>query len=168
MRTLANLMILSMLCVMLLGGCSQATQKPTDEAINPGEKIGAFLIKTGDQAALNDENLKCSKQGQEEKYVCEIAVGDEINASLGIYDDQYTGKLDEIWSKHTYQMTINGRPVNLQAFGSIDRQHPTVGMMRYWNVVIKADKPGEITVHSKSVVHDEQFEDTTTYKFIAP
>jgi hypothetical protein len=65
-------------------------------------------------------------------------------------------------------MSINDRPVNLKAFGSIDRQHPTVGMMRFWNVVIGADKPGEITVHSKGVVGGDPFEDTTTYVFVSP
>jgi hypothetical protein len=41
-------------------------------------------------------------------------------------------------------------------------------MMRYWNVVIAADKPGKITVHSKGSVGNKPFEDTSTYVFTAP
>ena len=160
---------LIVLFAISVGACARATQEPTNEAINPGDKIGDFLITTGDEevvASSLDQN--CSKQGDEEKYICENIVGKDINASLGIYDDQYTGKLDELWSKHSYEMTINDRPVNLKAFGSIDRQHSTVGMMRYWNVVIGADKPGELTVHSKGIAGGDPFEDTTTYLFVSP
>ena len=160
---------LIVLFAVIVGACAGATQEPTIEAINPGDKIGDFLITTGDEEVVASSfDQKCSKQGDEEKYICENIVGKDINASLGIYDDQYTGKLDELWSNHTYEMTINDRPVNLQAFGSIDRKHPTVGMMRHWNVVIVANKPGEITVHSKGVAGGDPFEDTTTYVFIAP
>ena len=169
MKTLAYLMILGMLCAVFLGGCAKATPEPTGETINPGDKIGDFLVKTGDESVFaNDDDTTCSKQGEGEKYLCEAPVGKDVIVSNGIYDDQYNGKLDELWSNHTYEMTINDRPVNLKAFGPIDRQHPTVGMMRYWNVVIRADKPGEITVHSKGVVGGDPFEDTTTYSFVAP
>jgi hypothetical protein len=40
--------------------------------------------------------------------------------------------------------------------------------MRRWNVVIAAEKPGEITVHYKTTVGDKNFEDTSTYVFVAP
>ena len=169
MKPLAFLMILIMLCTMFIGGCSQTTQVPANQAINPGDKIGDYLVKTGDESVFaNDDEYSCSKQGEGENYLCEVPLGKDINVSMGIYDDQYTGKLDELWSKHSYEMTINDRPVNLKAFGSIDRQHSTVGMMRYWNVVIGADKPGELTVHSKGIAGGDPFEDTTTYLFVSP
>ncbi|OGO35335.1 MAG: hypothetical protein A2W35_22160 [Chloroflexi bacterium RBG_16_57_11] len=169
MKTLAYLMILCTLCAVFLSGCAKVIPEPTDEAINPGDKIGDFIIITGDDSVFaNSEDLPCRKQGEEERYVCESLIGKAINVSMGVYDDQYTGKLDELWSKHTYEMTINNLPVDLQAFGSIDRQHPTVGMMRHWNVVIGAEKPGELIVHSKGIVDGDPFEDTTTYVFVTP
>ncbi len=168
MNKLVYLTLIVLLAISV-GACARATQEPTNEAINPGDKIGDFLITTGDEevvASSLDQN--CSKQGEGEKYRCEIMVGEEFNASMGVYDDQYSGKLDELWSNHTYAMTINARPVNLQAFGSLDYKHPTVGMMRFWNVVIVAEKPGEITVHSTGVAGDDPFDDTSTLVFIAP
>jgi hypothetical protein len=152
-----------------VAACASVTQTPSVEPIKPGDKIGDFLITTGDEAdAANSHDLNCSQQGEGETYLCDSIVGTNLNVSNGIYDDQYSGKLDELWSNHTYAMTIDGRPVNLQAFGSLDYKHPTVGMMRFWNVVIVAEKPGEITVHSTGVAGDDPFDDTTTYVFIAP
>jgi hypothetical protein len=168
MRKLASWGVVVLLA-LIVGACGSATQTPTDETINPGDKIGDILITTGDESEVaNSLNLNCSKQGEGETYLCETSVGTNPNVSMGFYDDQYSGKLDEIWSSHTYVMTINDRPVNLEAFGSVDYQHPTAGMMRWWNVVIKADKPGEIIVHSKGTAGGDPFEDTTTYAFSAP
>jgi hypothetical protein len=168
MKKLAFL-TLSLLLTVTVAACATAISESPTEAINPGDKVGDFVIRAGDEANLaNSEEINCSKQEDEEKYICEVMVGKDLNVSLGVYDDQYSGKLEELWSKHTYDMTINDRPVNLQAFGSIDQQHPSAGMMRYWNVVIAADKPGEITVHSKGSVGNKPFEDTSTYVFIAP
>jgi hypothetical protein len=159
---------LIMLIAVIISACASPTQEPEDETINPGDKIGDFVITTGDKTNLdNSEEFRCSQQGEEGDR-CEVMVGKDPNVSNGIFDSQYTGKLEEIWSNHTYEMTINDRPVNLQAFGSIDYQHPTVGTVRYWNVVIVADKPGEISVHSKGNVGGKSFEDTTTYEFITP
>jgi hypothetical protein len=76
--------------------------------------------------------------------------------------------LDTLWSEHTYQLLINDRPVNLDAFGSVDVLQPQVGKMRHWNLVIVADKPGEITTRDSGVVDDNPFEQTTTYTFNAP
>jgi hypothetical protein len=158
-----------LLWVWSVAACASPTQAPSVEPIKPGDKIGDFLVTTGDEAdAANSHELNCSKQGEGENYSCNVSVGTNLNVSNGIYDDQYSGKLDEIWSNHTYEMTINDRPVDLEAFGSVDFQHPTAGAMRHWNVVVVADKPGEITVHSKGTAGGDPFEDTTTFVFSAP
>ena len=87
---------------------------------------------------------------------------------MGVYAG-FSGKdLDTLWSEHTYKMFINDRPVNLEAFGSIDFLHPRAGPMRSWNVVIVATKQGEITLHDMGVVDGEPSESTVTYLFSAP
>ena len=48
-------------------------------------------------------------------------------------------------------MFIEGRPVDLQAFGTTDFDNPMVGTVRVWNVVIVTDTPGKITAHSTEV-----------------
>ena len=66
------------------------------------------------------------------------------------------------------RMSIEGRPVNLKAFGSDDVPHPQVLSLRAWNVVLVADKPGEVTVHSRGAFDGDPFDETSTYTFSAP
>jgi hypothetical protein len=158
---------------VLLVSCAAAVPLPADTSkpIEPGDRIGDLLITKGAEGedVVHLWDLDCPKQaGAGERYSCKTDVGAKVNVSAGIYDETFTGKLDSIWADHTYEMSIEGRPVNLKAFGSIDFPHPQVLKMRAWNVVIIAEKPGEIAIHSKGVVHGDPFEDTTTYTFSAP
>lgn len=63
-------------------------------------------------------------------------------------------------------MFTNDRPVDLQAFGTIDYNHPQVGMIRFANVVISTDKAGEITVKDSGVFDNgDPFQSTSTYVY---
>lgn len=84
-------------------------------------------------------------------------VGSKVNISAGIYDSQRSGVLDELWESQKYDLFVEDRPVNLQAFGGIDLDHPLVGPMRVWNVVIEATKPGEITLEDEGEVKENPF-----------
>jgi len=165
--------ILIVLFSVILSACAKATPGQVEGTINPGDKIGEFLItmgKEGDVTYLWEiDDTACVKQGDDEVYSCQVAVGTKINVSVGIYDDTYSGKLDSHWSGLTYEMLIDDRPVNLDAFGSIDVSHPSVGTIRAWNVVINTIQPGEITVSDKGTEHDATpIESTTKYTFSAP
>ena len=152
-----------------LSACAKATSQPAGETIKPGDKIGDFLITTGDEDEITYTwDLDCVKEGEGETYSCQATTGTKVNVSVGIYDEYFKGKLEDFWASHTYEMFIENRPVNLQAFGFIDVFHPKVGKMRHWNVVILTDKPGEITLHDSGVVDGDPFESTMTYTFSAP
>ena len=165
------------LVTVIMGSCAKVapqtaepTSQPIEGAINPGDKIGDFLITTGggkDITYVWNLHSECVKQGGVENYSCKVNTDTKMNVSWGVYASINTD-LDTMWSEHTYKMFINDRPVNLEAFGSIDVRHPTVGPMRHWNVVIVASKPGEITVHTEAVVDGEPSEDTKTLTFSAP
>jgi len=159
-----------MLFVIIMGACAKATPQPVDEMINPGDKIGDFLITTGEEGDVTYgwEQDECVHQNDKKINWCPTIVGTKVNVSLGVYDDTFKGKLDSLWSEQTYEMFIEDRPVNLQEFGYIDVSHPIVGKMRYWNVVVITTKPGEITVSAKGVVDGDPIEDTTTFSFSAP
>lgn len=159
----------TVLVSIILGACAKATPQPDDKMINPGDKTGDFLITTGEEGDVTYTwDLDCVKQGKEENYSCKSTVGTKVNVSMGVYAT-FSGKdLDVVWSEHTYKMFINDRPVNLEAFGSIDVLHPRAGKMRHWNVVIVAAKPSEITLHDSGVVNGDPFESTMTYSFSAP
>ena len=157
---------IALLCIVLLEGCGKPAL-PTDLTINPGDRIGDFLITTGGADASHLTPFDC-KQETTAKETCTVSLSRKINVSWGIYDDTRSGKLDELWLGHTYAMLIEGRPFNLRAYGPIDVYHPTVGTMRKWNVVIVADKPGQITIHHSLVVAGEPSEETLILVFIAP
>lgn len=158
------------LLVSLLASCTQVSNLlSSNKPIQPGDKIGDFLITTGEPGeATYSWDLDCIQQGSEEIYACKSDIGTPVNVTLGIYDSTLSGELDSVWSDHTYELWINDRPVDLEAFGPIDFMNPRVGPMRAWNVVLLASEPGEITIHNKGVVDGDPFEDTTTYTFSEP
>jgi hypothetical protein len=41
-------------------------------------------------------------------------------------------------------------------------------MLRAWNVVLVAGKPGDVTVRSKGLIHGAPFTNTLTYALSAP
>lgn len=164
MKKLVALSLIVM-CVVILSACSP-TPQPTAKPITPGDKIANFLITTDNNAdVIYQWKMSCAKQSAE-KESCAATVGTGVNVSFGIYDDTRSGKLDSVWADHTYAMVIEDRPVNLQAFGSIDVTHPVVGKMRHWNVVVVTDKPGEITIQHSGQVHGEPFYQPLTYTLV--
>ncbi|MBI5954889.1 MAG: hypothetical protein HY865_24785 [Chloroflexi bacterium] len=162
----------------ILSSCARATPQPVDEAtplpaderINPGDKICDFLITTGDgEDIIFVTKLHCPFNESTQTESCEQPVGAKVNISQGIFADPSIGKtLDELWSEQTYEMAIEGRPVNLQAFGSVDFYNTMVGTVRVWDVVIVIDKPGKITAHSKGVVAGDPWNYTAIITFTEP
>jgi len=162
---------LIMLFVIVLGACAKTTPQSSDEMINPGDKIGDFLINTGDNESVTFlANIHCPLDQSTGIKSCELPVGTKLNVSSCIYDDNLnSGKnLDELWSESTFAILIEGRPVNLQPFGSIDITHSFLGKIRQWNVVIVTDKPSKIAVKNSVVVDGESFEYNFIMSFIAP
>jgi hypothetical protein len=164
---------------VLIGACVAPPTTPptavptpaptTVTMINPGDKIGDFLVTTGNPGeVVYTWGLGCVKQSNQEKYVCTSTVGEKVNVSVGVFAALSAKSLDTLWMEHTYELFIDGRPVNLAAFGSIDTTHPKVGKMRHWNVVLVAAKPGEISVRDSGTVDGDHFGGINTYMFNAP
>ena len=177
MKKLAFITLIVLFACML-ASCAKDSSKSVEQMINPGDKIGDFLITTGEEGNVTyGFDLDCVKQGNGKNYSysCKSPVGKTINITTGIYDDTVsnvpttaTPKLNEKWSSYTYELSIEGRPVNLQGFGYIDIPHPLIGVVRFWNIVIIASKPGKITIHESGVVGGDPFGSTSTYTFSAP
>jgi hypothetical protein len=171
MNGLVRLAVL-LLVVVLSVSCVPAASVPADASkpIEPGDKIGNFTVTKGEgEDIVYRWNGTCTEQtGSQDLVSCEADVGAKANVSIGFYDDTLSGKLDSTWADHTYEMSIDGRPVNLKAFGSIDIPHPRVALLRAWNVVLVADKPGEVKIRSKGVFDGDPFDEILTYTFSAP
>lgn len=161
---------LIVLFVFILGACATATPQSRDEMINPGDRIGDFLITTGDgEDVVFVSKLHCPFDSSTQTESCEQPVGTKVNVGMGFYDDDpSSGKtLDEYWSEGTNEMSIEGRPVNVQAFGSLDF-NSLIGTVRVWDVVIVSDKPGKITVPSTGIAGGDPFDYTLILTFIEP
>jgi len=170
MKRLAFLTLI-VLFATVLASCAKDSSESVERMINPGDKIGDFLITTGgNQGITYVSTIHCPFDESAGIESCELTVGTKVNVGVGFIDeDLSSGKsLDEYWSEHTYEMVIESRPVNLQAFGSIDITHPYVGKIRNWNVVIVTDKPGKITARSTGVVGGDPFDYTAILTFSAP
>ena len=158
--------VLVVVSVVVLGACGKSSPPSTD-IINPGDKMGDFAITTGGQDGVrNYWDLGC----EESTGKCSVPVGTKVNVSWGIYADASKGEdLETKWAGHTYELVIDGRPVNLKAFGYVDFDHPYVGTIRAWDVVITTGKPGEIEIKGTGAPAGETTEsETIALIFAAP
>jgi len=170
MKKRAFLTLLVLFIALLASCASNEALEPAKGMIEPGDKIGNFLItKGGNEDITYATIIHCPFERSSGIESCELPVGTLVNVGLGVYDpDTHNGKsLDQIWSESTYEMLIDGRPVDLHEFGPIEITH-MVGIIRIWNVVIVTDKPGEISARSTGVVNGEPFDQTEKLTFNAP
>jgi hypothetical protein len=149
---------------------SAATSGDKNKMLEPGDTIGDFLITTGVERNFTyGFDIDCPEMSEVNTFTCQAKVGEAVNVSTGLYDDTGSGKLDEILSHSKYQIFIDDRPVDLQAFGTIAYNHPSMGAIYFINVVINASTPGEITVKDEGVFDNgDPFTSTSTYVFSEP
>lgn len=156
-----------LLLVTVVTACTGASVSTEPKLIEPGDKIGDFTVTTGVPGKFSyGFTIQCVEQEQGKSYTCNVPVGEAINVSTGIYDTSGSGKLEEVWAHSNYQMFINDQPVDLKAFGTVDYIHPQMGAIRFGNVVIITDKPGEITVRDSGLFDNgDPFSSTSMYVF---
>jgi hypothetical protein len=169
-RLVVFLFVLLITSLTAACGLVAGSSVDTKTMIEPGDKIGDFLVTTGTQGNFTyGFDVECSEPGSDNTFTCKGSVGEAINVSTGLYDTTGSGNLDEVWTHSNYQMFINDHPVDLQAFGTIEYKHPQVGVIRFGNVVIIASKPGEVTVRDSGVFDNgDPFASTSKYVFSKP
>ncbi len=165
-----NVFIVLLLLILATACVGEGSSGNTNKPIEPGDKIGDFVITTGQQGNFTyGFSIDCSEPGPDNTYSCNATVGEVINVSTGIADTTGKGNLDEIWTHSNYQMFINDRLVDLAAFGTIDYNHPQVGAIRFANVVISTSIAGAITVNDSGVFDNgDPFQSTSTYVYSKP
>lgn len=163
--------------IILLSTFAMAACGPRGEPVQPGDAVGVVTVTTGTTADYPAPGtFNCAKQGDNGDYSCAAAVGQRLNISIAIYDnnyilnddDEFEGlDLERKWEEHTYELLIDNRPVDLAAFGTLDMVHPSYGFMRFWNVVIVASEPGEVIVRGKGEADGKPFDITQKISFSA-
>ena len=164
------LVVLAVCAVTACAAPDAGTQ--AGKPLNPGDRIGDFLITTGgDEGVYYVCTQHCPFDESTATESCEFLVGAKVNIGVGFYDDLNSKEtLDETWAREASKtaVTIEGRPVNLEAFGFIDIPNPLLGTIRNWNVVIVGEKPGKIAAHSTGEYDGNRIDQTAALTFVAP
>ncbi len=169
-------LLLLILIFLVSGDCGGIGQRPkeptpslTRQVINPGDKIGNFLITTaGDSDVFYISKTHCPFNNDTKTEFCELPEGTRVNVALAIFEDNAPGgkSVDDYWKDQTYKMYIEGYPINLEAFGVVNYTTRREGKARIWDVVVVSDQAGTISVQSTGVVGGNPFDYTAvvTYK----
>jgi hypothetical protein len=158
----------SLILAAFLVGCAGGaptpitTEEPASaEPIRPGDQVGGFLVtrRADDEDIIYVSMVHCGYDESTLTESCDLPVGSKVNLAPAIFDDDPNDSLDldAIWAAHTSEMTIEGRPVDLEAFGPIDV--PFINSrLRHWNVVIVGGQPGTLHAHAVAVLEGETYE----------
>jgi hypothetical protein len=89
---------------------------------------------------------------------------------IGYGSFELPGKIDALWRKTRWNSWIDGRPINLTAFGSSDRTlaaFPPAGgkdvILREWRIMLVGATPGRHTLRYRSVGPDGKSDVTWTF-----
>ncbi|HSB65493.1 MAG TPA: hypothetical protein VLD65_02890 [Anaerolineales bacterium] len=95
MRKLAVVLIILLLIV--LAACANTAGSSEAHLIEPGDKIGDFIITTGVQGNFTyGFEVQRSELSQNNTYSCNSAVGEAVNVSTGLYNTTGNGTLDTV------------------------------------------------------------------------
>jgi hypothetical protein len=159
---------LLLLPILFLAACSTpatippATPTPID-MIQPGDTTNGVLVTTGTVDSSFVFDLPCTKK--DGIYVCTTTLSNPTNVSASVYG--FTPEeVQSKWETFIYTVTIDGQPVDLPAFGTIDFVHEQTKLyMRAYNIVLIGTEPITLSVHDKGSVTDESWEEDTLIIF---
>jgi hypothetical protein len=132
--------------ILFLAACTEPTpdHETTKDMIALGDTVGEMRFTRIDEydglfgleIYCDDDNPEQIGQSVQE-YACETVEGSRVFLNcLGAYADS-TDELDKIWEDVTWSMTVDGQPVDLPSFGTVD-------MVAYWD--------SDVPIRSWSVV----------------
>ncbi|HEX5836767.1 MAG TPA: hypothetical protein VFY26_02970 [Anaerolineales bacterium] len=141
--------------------------------LQPGEKIGDMAITTGVEDAFPLSAI-CSAR-KENDYSIQVDCG-ELSVCANVAIGQTFGVMGLIhamnlipqpinWEELIWEMSVDGRPIDLEAFGAYDFVHPDLApssspvrevfkMDRLWNVVLVNPTAGTHKVQGQAQTRD--------------
>jgi hypothetical protein len=149
--TLTTLLLLP---ILFLTTCSKPTATPTPiDMIQPGDTVNGVLVTTGNEDSTFGFDLPCTQKNN--VYTCTTTLGSPTNVTSAVYGHT-PEEIQSKWETFTYTITIEGRPVDLPAFGTIDFVHQQSGLyMRAYNVALIGTDPITLTTHDVGTVSGE-------------
>jgi hypothetical protein len=145
-----------------IGIQAEATNEPsntTDKMIEPGDKIGEMAVTNGQPGTPEIWNFCDPYLPNPGTYTKECAVPAIPNLQIGQGNLADTLELqDAEWQAQTWELILDGHPVDLPTFGTLPDQNILEGgrafTLRQWNVVLANPTPGEHTLHY--IIHQSQ------------
>jgi predicted peptidase len=171
MKNLVQLTLI-VLVVTNLSACTAPTQIQSEAIptatypglIKPGEVINGILVTTGSGDSTFAFDLPCKQENGAWK--CSVSCGKTVNPLAAVYDPENKNNPQALWETLVYTVTIEGRQVDLEAFGTHEFIHQKSGMtMRVYNLALQCRQPTEVTIMDKGIVDGKEFGDTTTFIF---
>jgi hypothetical protein len=148
---------------------SVAPPTPTSEpapvdsggVLRPGDRVKGMLLTVGgttDFPFVTDFDSYCEREGT--RVACRWEAGKDIGISFGLHADTFDD-LEFMWETWQYDLYLDGQPVDLSAFGSVEVDDPEgTWKIRAFSVVLTDTSPGTITAHHVGAVFGETFDET--------
>ena len=163
---------LIVLLLIILSACARATPKNAEVMINPGDEIGGMVFTTTNEI---DWDLSLS-------FLCDFESIEETDTSptiacfaspgSSVFFGNFNGipynnpkEADESWKEIKSEVTFDGQPLNLPAFGymEIELYETEWKNARIWNLIVNNITPGTHTIQTIWEEADEI--QTNTYIF---
>jgi hypothetical protein len=151
-RKPARLTVCILYSIAILAACAKSPQAPevvatptSIDMIQPGDTVNGVLVTTGNEDSTFIFDLPCTKKDGID--ICTVTLGYPCNV-IGSIAAPTPEELEETWQTYTETFSIEGRPVDLGAFGTIDFVHDRTQLyMRAPNVVLTSTEPVTLTFH---------------------
>jgi hypothetical protein len=148
--------------------------------LKPGEQIEDMVITTGVEEAMPLWPFCLPTIKDDHSIIVDCS---EVSFSkLGI--GHTFGVMDLIpqsldWEDLTWQMSLNGRPIDLEAFGTYDFVHPDLApnpsqvreifrTIRVWDVVLVNSTPGAHTLQGQVQFQEETYTWVVKFTVVSP
>lgn len=162
-------MVLILTAALVTASCGLGKRQSVEGLISRGDRIGQFSYTTAEAGAFTPLwDLVCTTTSDGITSECTAEVGQKVNLAPGVYTDPQGESLEEKWTAQSYGLTVDQFPVDLQSFGFVEVEHPLVGTIRLWNVVVSADKPGSLTFVDSGAFGNTVLNNLTTIHFVDP
>lgn len=143
--------VLGLMLVASLFSCAtptaiQPTPTPTVDLVEPGENVGGILLVGGGQEEAKLFTDYCdpgAEPGEVSVRKCNVPAVERLGLGWG-GGDTTLEKLNQWWQQTTWELYLDGQPLDLPAFGTADFDTPYAGIekFRLWRVDLGNPTPG--------------------------
>jgi len=132
--------------------------------------IGDMVLATGQLESVTETWLFCDPFVAEPGVFtreCEVPAIRNLLIGYGTFAGT-TEELDSLWATISWDLTLDGHPVDLSAFGTFDQDDVLDGpvKLRQWNVVIDKPTPGRHTLRYVCDEYGEPSDVTWTFTVV--